>query len=498
MTSTEARPPVGIRSLFDAAFEHLEGMVQFIAGGDAEGWSHGQMEAWVSEEGRELQRRFLQAMFDTRTENEPRHSVVVGGDGIERTHRRERRRNLGTVVGDVGVLRVAYSAPEEGSVVPLDESLSMPRGLYSDGVKREAALEIVRGSFEDAQRAIKRHTGVEVPKRQLLGLVRDAATDFEAFYMAQRASSEEPSSSKLLVLSCDGKGVVMRPEGLRKETQKAAETTSRKLKGRLSKGEKNGRKRMATVASVYSIAPFARSPEEVMDPEVEMPAGRPEPANKRVWARLDASMEQVIADLFDEAEKRDPERKRTWVVLVDGANHQLKLIRREARRRGVEIVVIVDFIHVLEYLWKAAWDFFSEGDAAAESWVLERALEILRGRAPFVAAGIRRSATLRELDKRKNADACADYLLNKKKYLRYDEALAGGMPIATGVIEGACRHIVKDRMDITGARWGLDGGEAVLRLRSLWSSGDFDAYWKFHLRRCHDRIYGEDYIRAAA
>jgi len=102
---------------------------------------------------------------------------------------------------------------------------------------------------------------------------------------------------------------------------------------------------------------------------------------------------------------------------------------------------------------------------------------------------------------RAGADECARYLENKQGYLGYATALAKGWPIATGIIEGACRHIVKDRMDITGARWGLEGAEAVLKLRALIATGDFDAYWRFHLRREHERIhhakYRDTYILAA-
>ena len=94
---------------------------------------------------------------------------------------------------------------------------------------------------------------------------------------------------------------------------------------------------------------------------------------------------------------------------------------------------------------------------------------------------------------RKPVDGCADYLLHYRPYLSYDEALAAGLPIATGVIEGACRHLVKDRMNITGARWSLEGGEAVLRLRALRSSGDFDDYWKFHEIREHERNHAAHY-----
>src|SRR5204862_4306916 len=113
---------------------------------------------------------------------------------------------------------------------------------------------------------------------------------------------------------------------------------------------------------------------------------------------------------------------------------------------------------------------------------------------------IRRSATRRGLtaEQRKAADTCAGYLLNHTAYLRYHEYLAAGLPIATGVIEGACRHLVKDRMDLTGARWSLDGAEAVLRLRALRTSGDFDAYWRFHeqqdYRRNHVAVYADGQV----
>lgn len=144
---------------------------------------------------------------------------------------------------------------------------------------------------------------------------------------------------------------------------------------------------------------------------------------------------------------------------------------------------------MLEYLWKAAYCFHWPGTEEAENWVGERALEILRGNASHVAAGMRRSATLRNLSAqdRKAVDECADYLLNHKDMLRYDEYLAQGLPIATGVIEGACRHLVKDRMDITGARWGLQRAEAVLKLRSLHSSRDAAPYWDFYKTRALQR-----------
>jgi hypothetical protein len=199
----------------------------------------------------------------------------------------------------------------------------------------------------------------------------------------------------------------------------------------------------------------------------------------------------VIAAAFDEAEARDPDHLRTWVVLVDGADHQLALILAEAARRGVAIHIIIDIVHVLEYLWGAAWSLHEAGDPAAEDWVAARALAVLAGGSARAADEITAQAGSAGLTpgRRAGADACVRYLGARHEYLRYDQALAEGWPIATGVIEGACRHLIADRLDIGGARWGLDGAEAVLTLRAVISNGDFEEYWRFHLAREHQRLY---------
>jgi len=158
-------------------------------------------------------------------------------------------------------------------------------------------------------------------------------------------------------------------------------------------------------------------------------------------------------------------------------------------------MIVVDIIHVIEYLWRAGRVFYPESGLELELWVQKRILEVLRGKSGLVAGGMRRSATWHKLDEetRKPVDACARYLLNNKKYLQYSQALSQGAPIATGVIEGACRHLVRDRMDVTGARWSLLGAEAVLKLRALRSSNDFDEYWKYH-EQCHyERVHKSRY-----
>ena len=293
----------------------------------------------------------------------------------------------------------------------------------------------------------------------------------------------------------------MRRQDLREATKKAAEQGRHKLGKRLSRGEKRNRKRMATVAAVYAIAPFVRTPEQIAGALAPVHAAertqRPRPEHKRVWASLEKSPEQVIEEQFQEAERRDPEHKQQWVAVVDGTEEQLRLLHRLARRHGVALTIVLDIIHVVEYLWKAAYVFHAQATPEAEQWVSERLLQILNGRAGYVAGGIARSATRRRIrrTKRTAADDCVRYLLRHKAYLHYDQYLAAGFPIASGVIEGACRHLVRDRMDVTGARWSLKGAEAVLRLRALRSSGDFDEYWRFHeareLKRNHLARYAD-------
>jgi hypothetical protein len=182
-------------------------------------------------------------------------------------------------------------------------------------------------------------------------------------------------------------------------------------------------------------------------------------------------------------------------VLVDGARHQLDLIRAEAARRKVTIHILVDLIHVLEYLWRAAWCFYQDADPAAEPWVAGHAVRILAGEADAVIAALGQQATDAGLtsQQRGGVDTCIGYLTAKRELLGYDTALAAGWPIATGVIEGACRHLIGDRLDITGARWGLEGAEAVLKLRALWTNGDLDAYWRFHLLQEHRRVHQARY-----
>jgi len=487
---------------FSSSATYFSGVVSFLDGPEAAALEHGELEDRLQVHSRELFRRLTQDHLDLRARREQRVEVTDPEGTERRSVEKGHGRLLATVFGEVRVTRLAYRQKGLQNLHPADGSLNLPIERHSHGLRRLAATEASRGAFEGAAEAITVATGQHVGKRQVEALARRAASDVEAFYEQRRAADAE--SDAVLVLSCDGKGIVMRPDSLRDATKRAARASATKLKTRLSKGEKLGRKRMATVGAVYDVTPAPRTAADVLVSGSEQAVPSPVARNKWLTASVTDDAARVVSKLFDQAERRDPCHERTWIALVDGNNHQIDRIETEAERRGLHLTIVVDLIHVLEYLWKAAWSFFDEGDSAAEAWVRDRAAAVLEGGARDVAAGVRRRATHEHLTgaRREGADVCAAYLTNKTDYLNYPKALSSGWPIATGVIEGACRHICKDRMDLTGARWGLDGAEAVLKLRTLRSNGDLDAYWRFHVsqerRRLHECRYAGSVIPSAA
>jgi hypothetical protein len=489
---------------FERSRECLEEVVAWLEGDETATAAHAELEAALDVRGRELLRLLLQDHLDLRAEREVRITEVTDADGTTRGNvEAGHERSLATIFGEVVVRRLAYRRRGHANLHPCDAVLNLPEERHSHGLRRLAAVESSRGSFDDAVDAIGRATGQHVAKRQVEDLAERGAADFEDFY-ARRQQPGDPGD--VLVISADGKGIVMRPEALRPATAHAASRATNKLETRLSKGEKRNRKRMAEVGAVYDITPMPRSPAHILAGPDGVGPAPPAPTATSKWltASVVDDASTVIGKVFDEAERRDPRHQRTWIALVDGNNHQIEAIHAEAHRRDVTVSVLIDFIHVLEYLWRAAWCFHDEADPAAEAWVRTKALSVLNGRARSVAGSIRRHATNQNLDpnRRANADTCANYLTNKSAYLDYRSALTDGWPIATGVIEGACRHLVKDRMDLTGARWGLQGAEAVLKLRALHSNGDFDDYWPFHLaqqrQRVHQSRYADNRIPQAA
>lgn len=474
------------------ALQEMQLLIGELAGFESQSCEHGEIEQHLHRGGTEVMRQLFQCYLNRVSAAEEQREGIVGAEGTVRRYARVRRRQLMSVFGRVEVCRLGYSARGTDSVFALDAQLNLPLQCYSHGLRERVGEAVACGSYEAAIEQIARHTGGQIAKRQAQEVSQGLAVDFEPFYQHRQVARKQDRNQELLVLSMDGKGIVMRHEDLREATRERAATAQHKLSSRLSRGEKRNRKRMATVASVYEVGTHIRSAQQIMLSEsAGARPGAPKPTQKRVWASVQRSMAEVLDEVLGEARRRDPQGKRVWVMLVDGHEGQLREVYAAIKRHGAKVTVVQDFIHVVEYLWDAVWCLYEQGDPCAEQWVRERAIAILQSKSSEVAAGMRRSATRRGLSPAARAalDTCAEYLLKNRERLDYAQALKVGLPIATGVIEGACRHLIKQRMECSGARWSLKGAEAVLRLRALRMSGDWDDYMTFHKRAERRRNY---------
>ena len=458
-------------------------------------------------QGRELLRKITQHVMDVRAGREQRLAGVADAAGVART--RAERGHARTVVsqfGPVTVRRMAYRAPGLPNLHPRDAVLNLPPRRYSWQLQQAVVRYALAGSYEQAREFVLAATGITIGKQQLQQIVAGAAADAAAFYPAQACQAQRrgpgqpgsrPAAGSLpLVISADGKGVAMRPEARRRRTMAPGQRV-RIFEKRRGTGEKDGSRRMAETGVVFDVQPPAvpRTPEQIMG------AGPGSPGPKAVsrWYTTDITADRThtINTIFEEAERRDPGHARPWIALVNGDRHQIKLISAQAAGRGIHLPILIDFIHVLEYLWKAAWCFHPARDPAIEAWVSAQALDILHGRAAEVISRIGQLTAAHPPrpggDHEKIIRKTLSYLTAKQPYLGYPAALASGWPIATGVIEGACRHLVHDRMGITGARWGLPGAQAILWLRAIRANGDLDAYWDYHITQEHQRNHLSHY-----
>ena len=251
----------------------------------------------------------------------------------------------------------------------------------------------------------------------------------------------------------------------------------------------------ATVAAVHSQPPIVRTPQQVIDSlfATEAPGERPKrpaPSHKRVWASLLSGKDTFIADVKAEMTRRDPEHERTWVIVTDGE----RALQRRVCNSFENVTLVLDLLHVLEKLWKAAHALYREGSPEAELCVRQRAERILCGMSSQVVKGLRQTATKRQLTgvKAKTIHNVADYLYRNRERMRYDQYLANGWPIASGTVEGACKNLVRDRFERSGMRWTPEAAEALLQLRAIYLSHDLDNYWEHHIYADQQRLYRRD------
>lgn len=369
---------------------------------------------------------------------------------------------------------------------PVDARMQLSDRRSSYRFEEFSQYFVVDQAFRQAAEGIELVLQQKVSVDMLEGTNRrlgGQAAEFLDHLPAPRATQE----GELLVFTGDGKGVPL--------VKQDAETTA----AFEERPERPGNRRMAILAGVYSVDPYVRTPEEIVAAlfrDGDRPQGdrRPEPKFKHIRACFSKIYDEEsdepttvpgAFEAFSWANDQVVQRRRpgqTLIRLMDGEKNLWDVA--DACLESVpaaETVDVLDILHVSQYVWRAAGAFYSAQEDR-EAFVRDRLLRILQGDVSAVISGMRRMATLHGLtaQKRREISVVCGYFENNRHRMRYDEYLRHGFPIATGVIEGACRHLVKDRMERSGMRWRLDGAQAMLNVRAVWQS----SYWQeFHMYR---------------
>ena len=451
------------------------------AAGEAGSTDHGDRETVIAGSGRELQRRLLEATFTIDAGCEERVEQVTSAAGIRHgTVEKGHDRGVVSIFGAVRATRLAYRNRREANLYPADARWMLPDDPYSLGMRALVAYHLAAGGYGQAQDVIEARTGVRIGAAQLAGVAADLAGWIDDFY-DQRARGADPGlpATDVIMMQADGKGIALRPE------HRAARETD---------AAHPGIKKLAEVVAVADFTPAVREPGDIAAP----PARRrehpgPQARDKWVAASITDDIPAMIGKAYDHADQRDPLRVRQRVFLVDGNKQQITAIGEHARSRGLKVPVLIDYIHVSGYLGKAAAALHPGDPQAAREWADGQRLRVLHGRARAVAATLASVAAkarakngTRHLDLA-DVDKAVTYLTNNHMHMRYDKALAAGWPIATGMIEGACRF--EDRFGITGARWSPDGAEVILKLRAVVINGDLDNYMNYYKARYRNQIH---------
>ncbi|MFG2369360.1 ISKra4 family transposase [Streptomyces mirabilis] len=438
-----------------ASRDAFERLISTLGDGPAADMPHDELEARLEQRGRELLRQLMQNHLDQRARKEEAtlradggQPLVLGPEGQPRTWREKGHRRLLTCVfGPVRVTRIAYRGRGLANVHPADEALSLPAGRHSRGLARLAVLEAVRGSYDQAAAAIERRCGRVLGKRRLKELLVVSAVDIAAYYTANphpvhpRDASGHPGRREG---SRDAPRSPTRGHQAGGGQERGGRATRTPRPRREAQPQEDGdgglrlrhRSRLASAARHHSSA---RRPQRS-----STGAAGPESSVEMVHRLGDPSPGASRDRRVRPGRLARPAASADWIVLVDGARHQLDLLQAEATRRGIQIHVLLDFVHVAEYTWTAAHAFHPVGSREAETWAANKLTAILAGQASRAAAEMTAQATAEQLPatRRDAVTTCAHYLTGHLDQLHYDTALAAGWPIATGAVEGACRHLI--------------------------------------------------------
>ncbi len=374
---------------------------------------------------------------------------------------------------------------------PVDARLQLPPGRASYLFEEFSQFFCVDQVFGAAQRGIHLTLKQTVSVNSLEQINQRLGSQAEAF-LDQLPTPPAAEEGELLVFTGDGKGVPM-------VQQDAAKLLP------FEPSDRPGNRRMATLAGVYSVDRHVRTPEEIVaalfrDGQRPRRDRRPRPRFKHIrgsFARLynaegdDPTVVPGAFEAFAWANTQTTERLKPEQVLIRLMDGQPSLWNAADACLDVEperSVDILDIVHVSQYVWKAAKALHRSFEHR-EAFARERLLRILQGDVRGVISGLRQMATKRNLTgpaKRDVAQVCGYFEKNAAR-MRYDEYLREGYPIASGVIEGACRHFVKDRMERSGMRWCLAGAQAMLNVRAIYLSSYWDDFqtWRIAQEQQH-------------
>lgn len=456
--------------------EDFEQLLALVTSPEAQTITVDQMERSLFRQVLRLGLKLLQLFLLTRVQAES-HAGQVGLGGVELPYHSQKAMDYFSIFGKLSFERAYFYVQGQPGMYPLDDALNMPKRCYSDLLMESAELLGVENAYGKGLEVIARLLGLNLSESALeTGVVEDSRL-VKAFYR-QLEPVPAKEEGRLLVAQADGKGVPM----------VSRETTGGKA--RLGKGDKKTHKKEAIATAVYTIEPYQRTPQDVVDALFKKdrpPAERPTPCHKQIFASLDGKP-AAIKRLADWSTRRDGPHIRDRVALTDGSEPLQKQMLSELP--GFSLVL--DIIHVDEHLWKAGTAIYGETDPKRAEWVETQMLDILSSRTDRViqrledkARAVRKSSQAGKVFRQ-----VANYLRRNQPYMDYANYLQRGWPIGTGVIEGTCRHLVKDRMELSGMRWTVSGAEALLALRAVNENGDWDKFHEFRRGQRHEQLYG--------
>lgn len=470
------------------ARKELDRMIALVgsSGSSAFGGSIDQVERDLWESLLSVGRHLLEAFVCGQGEGNIGPTLERDGRPLRRLDRLHERRYV-SVFGQLTIRRRVYGTREgqKHEVVPLDAALGLPDGDWSYLLQEWDQAFCVQGSYDQSRRTVERVLKIGQSVRSLEQMNTSMAVSVRPYHDAQPPppSTEEGS---ILVLTADGKGVPMRREA-----------GSSAAKGRRTKGQKANKTRQACVGAVYTIEPFVRTAQEVVEELARnrCQSERPSPQHKQVRAELSKPIDgievngkdQIFSWFVKQVRSRHAFGRKAVVCLMDGD----RALWKKLLHYLTGVICILDLFHVMERLWAAAHCFYPEGSQEAQVFVTDRLRRILQGDVGRVIGGLRQMGTkhrLRGTRKRRLSQAIG-YLHRNRRLMTYDQCLAKGYPIGSGVVEGACRHLVKDRMEQTGMRWCVPGAQAMLDLRAVYLNGDWDDFQTFRIRKEHERLY---------